>query len=109
MPMVPEAVIAMLACARIGAVHRSLFNDRTFFIFFLFLIFSLSLSLLFLCSSFFLVFLTFKRTSVSVVFGGFASDQLAARINHAKPKVFHFTLHTFFPTHIHFVKYFGVC
>jgi propionyl-CoA synthetase len=44
MPMVAEAVIAMLACARIGAVH-------------------------------------------SVVFGGFASNELAVRINDAKPKV----------------------
>ncbi len=44
LPMVPEAVIAMLACARIGAVH-------------------------------------------SVVFGGFASHELAARIDDAQPKV----------------------
>jgi propionyl-CoA synthetase len=44
MPMVPEAVVAMLACARIGAVH-------------------------------------------SVVFGGFASHELAARIDHATPKL----------------------
>lgn len=44
MPMVAEAVMAMLACARIGAIH-------------------------------------------SVVFGGFASDQLATRIDDAKPKV----------------------
>lgn len=44
MPMIPEAVIAMLASARIGAVH-------------------------------------------SVVFGGFASNELAIRINDAKPKV----------------------
>jgi propionyl-CoA synthetase len=44
MPMVPEAVIAMLACARIGAVH-------------------------------------------SVVFGGFAPAELAARIDDAQPKV----------------------
>jgi propionyl-CoA synthetase len=44
MPMVPEAVIAMLACARIGAVH-------------------------------------------SVVFGGFAPKELAARIDDAQPKV----------------------
>ncbi|MEV0347510.1 propionyl-CoA synthetase [Nonomuraea sp. NPDC050680] len=44
MPMVPEAVIGMLACARIGAVH-------------------------------------------SVVFGGFAANELAVRIDHAKPKV----------------------
>jgi propionyl-CoA synthetase len=44
MPMVPEAVIAMLACARIGAVH-------------------------------------------SVVFGGFAPKELAARIDDARPKV----------------------
>ncbi|HSH43520.1 MAG TPA: propionyl-CoA synthetase [Arenicellales bacterium] len=44
MPMVPEAVIAMLACARLGAVH-------------------------------------------SVVFGGFASNELATRIDDAKPKV----------------------
>jgi propionyl-CoA synthetase len=44
MPMVPEALIAMLACARIGAVH-------------------------------------------SVVFGGFAAKELAARIDDAKPKV----------------------
>jgi propionyl-CoA synthetase len=44
MPMVPEAAIAMLACARIGAIH-------------------------------------------SVVFGGFASKELATRINDAKPKV----------------------
>ncbi len=43
MPMVPEAVIAMLGCARIGAVH-------------------------------------------SVVFGGFASHELAVRINDATPK-----------------------
>ena len=43
MPMVPEAVIAMLACARIGAIH-------------------------------------------SVVFGGFAADELASRINDARPK-----------------------
>jgi propionyl-CoA synthetase len=44
MPMVPEAVIAMLACARIGAVH-------------------------------------------SVVFGGFAANELAKRIDDAQPKV----------------------
>jgi propionyl-CoA synthetase len=44
LPMVPEAVVAMLACARIGAVH-------------------------------------------SVVFGGFAPAELAARIEDAKPKV----------------------
>ena len=44
MPMVPEAVIAMLACARIGAVH-------------------------------------------SVVFGGFAPNELATRIDDAKPKL----------------------
>jgi propionyl-CoA synthetase len=44
MPMVPETVVAMLACARIGAVH-------------------------------------------SVVFGGFASNELATRIDDAKPKV----------------------
>src|SRR5437764_6015393 len=43
-PMIPEAVIGMLACARIGAIH-------------------------------------------SVVFGGFASNELATRINDAKPKV----------------------
>ena len=43
MPMVPQAVIAMLACARLGAVH-------------------------------------------SVVFGGFAAHELAARIEHARPK-----------------------
>ncbi len=44
MPMVPQAVIAMLACARLGAVH-------------------------------------------SVVFGGFAAHELAARIDHATPKL----------------------
>lgn len=44
MPMIPEAVIAMLACARIGAVH-------------------------------------------TVVFGGFASNELAKRIIDASPKV----------------------
>src|SRR5919202_651690 len=44
MPMVPEAVMAMLACARLGAIH-------------------------------------------SVVFGGFASHELAARVDHAQPKV----------------------
>ena len=44
MPMVPEAAIAMLACARLGAVH-------------------------------------------SVVFGGFASPELAIRIDDATPKV----------------------
>jgi len=43
MPMVPEAAVAMLACARLGAVH-------------------------------------------SVVFGGFAANELAARIDDAKPK-----------------------
>ncbi len=43
LPMIPEAVIAMLACARIGAVH-------------------------------------------SVVFGGFAAPELAARIDDAEPK-----------------------
>ena len=44
MPMVPEAAVAMLACARLGAVH-------------------------------------------SVVFGGFASNEMATRIDDAKPKV----------------------
>ncbi|PLW69319.1 propionyl-CoA synthetase [Pseudohalioglobus lutimaris] len=44
MPMVPEALIAMLSCARLGAVH-------------------------------------------SVVFGGFASNELAVRIDDASPKV----------------------
>jgi propionyl-CoA synthetase len=44
MPMVPEAAFAMLACARLGAIH-------------------------------------------SMVFGGFAAPELAARITDAKPKV----------------------
>ncbi len=44
MPMVPEAVFAMLACARLGAIH-------------------------------------------SVVFGGFAANELATRIDDAKPRV----------------------
>src|SRR2546422_7626356 len=44
MPMVPEAVMAMLACARIGAIH-------------------------------------------SVVFGGFAANELAKRIDEARPKL----------------------
>ena len=44
MPMIPEAAIAMLACARLGAVH-------------------------------------------SVVFGGFAANELAVRIDHAEPKL----------------------
>jgi len=44
MPMVPEAVVAMLACARIGAVH-------------------------------------------SVVFGGFAANELAKRIDDARPRM----------------------
>jgi propionyl-CoA synthetase len=44
MPMVPEAAIAMLACARIGAIH-------------------------------------------SVVFGGFAANELASRIDDAAPKL----------------------
>ena len=43
MPMVPEAVIAMLACARLGAIH-------------------------------------------SVVFGGFAFNEIAIRIDDSKPK-----------------------
>lgn len=43
MPMIPQAIIAMLACARIGAIH-------------------------------------------SVVFGGFASHELALRIDDCKPK-----------------------
>ena len=44
MPMIPEAVIAMLACARIGAIH-------------------------------------------SVVFGGFAANELASRIDDSKAKM----------------------
>ena len=44
MPMIPQAVVAMLACARLGAVH-------------------------------------------SVVFGGFAANELAVRIDDAQPKV----------------------
>ena len=44
MPMVPEALMAMLACARLGAIH-------------------------------------------SVVFGGFASNELAVRIDDATPKI----------------------
>ena len=44
MPMVPEAVYAMLACARLGAIH-------------------------------------------CVVFGGFAANELAVRIDDAKPKL----------------------
>ncbi|MGD8606232.1 MAG: propionyl-CoA synthetase [Myxococcales bacterium] len=44
MPMIPEGVIAMLACARLGAVH-------------------------------------------SVVFGGFAPQELATRIDDAEPKI----------------------
>lgn len=44
MPMIPETAIAMLACARLGAIH-------------------------------------------SVVFGGFAANELATRIDDAKPRV----------------------
>ena len=43
MPMITDAIVSMLACARIGAIH-------------------------------------------SVVFGGFASNELAVRIDDAKPK-----------------------
>ena len=43
MPMITEALVAMLACARIGAIH-------------------------------------------SVVFGGFAANELAVRIDDATPK-----------------------
>ncbi len=43
MPMIPEAAVAMLACARLGVIH-------------------------------------------SVVFGGFAANELAIRIDHAQPK-----------------------
>ncbi|MEJ2274741.1 MAG: propionyl-CoA synthetase [Woeseiaceae bacterium] len=44
MPMIPQAIVAVLACARLGAVH-------------------------------------------SVVFGGFASNELATRIDDARPRV----------------------
>ncbi len=44
MPMIPEGLVAMLACARLGVVH-------------------------------------------SVVFGGFAANELAIRIDHAQPKM----------------------
>ena len=44
MPMIPEAVVSMLACARLGVIH-------------------------------------------SMVFGGFASNELAIRIDHAQPKM----------------------
>ena len=44
MPMIPEAIVAVLACARLGAVH-------------------------------------------SVVFGGFAANELATRIDDARPRV----------------------
>src|SRR5215475_10545217 len=44
MPMIPEAIVAMLACARIGAIH-------------------------------------------SVVFGGFAANELAVRIEDTEPKL----------------------
>ncbi len=44
LPMIPEAVVAMLACARLGAVH-------------------------------------------SVVFGGFAANELAVRVDDARPRV----------------------
>jgi propionyl-CoA synthetase len=44
MPMIPEALVAMLACARLGVIH-------------------------------------------SVVFGGFAANELAIRIDHAQPKI----------------------
>ena len=44
MPMIPEAVMAMLACGRIGAIH-------------------------------------------SVVFGGFAANELASRIDDSKAKI----------------------
>ncbi len=43
MPMIPEALVSMLACARLGAIH-------------------------------------------SVVFGGFAANELAVRIDHAQPR-----------------------
>ena len=43
MPMIPQAMVAMLACARLGAIH-------------------------------------------SVVFGGFAANELALRIDHARPR-----------------------
>jgi propionyl-CoA synthetase len=44
MPMIPQAIVSMLATVRLGAIH-------------------------------------------SLVFGGFASKELATRINHAKPKI----------------------
>ena len=49
MPMIPQAIESMLACARIGAIH-------------------------------------------SLVFGGFASKELATRINHAEVPI-----NSFFP------------
>ena len=57
MPMIPETVIAMLACARLGAVH-------------------------------------------SVVFGGFASHELASRIDDARPRVIVFASCGIEPTRV---------
>lgn len=55
MPMIPQATFAMLACARIGAIH-------------------------------------------SVVFGGFSSEELAKRIDDAKPKLVMIASHGVEPT-----------
>ena len=49
MPMIPQAVVAMLACGRIGAIH-------------------------------------------SVVFGGFAANELASRIDDSKAKINYFCI-----------------
>lgn len=59
MPMIPQAVIAMLACARLGAIHSVVFGG-------------------FACMQFF---------AATNSLNHLIAQQLATRITHARPKV----------------------
>lgn len=64
MPLIPEAVISMLATARLGAIHSVVFGG-------------IKLTDL----------LLFYRLINFYIYKGFAANELRTRIEHAEPKV----------------------
>jgi acyl-coenzyme A synthetase/AMP-(fatty) acid ligase len=88
--MLTELPIAMLACARIGAVHSVLHNitipphhpSSAFPTFFFFFLFSNPTFLSIVCRK-----ISDMFSILQVVFAGFSAESLAQRIMDCKPKV----------------------
>ena len=76
MPMIPEAVEAMLATVRLGGIHAVVFGGKLSLV-----------KTIFIRPEDFCFFRQLTIFYVIFIFSGFAAKELAVRIRHVEPKV----------------------